>query len=237
MTRRHYQNLNESSQRDALILENMSLVKHILGKMACELPNKVDLDNLKAAGILGLVEAANRYDPTRGIPFSTFAYNRIRGEIYDELRRNCPYPQEMLERMARIRNAMQVLPPPISIDSLSAFTGMTEDTVTSCLAAIRQGRVLSWDEIPDPHANKTARAVSAPEARIEGIERKEMLIEAIARLPEQERLTVTLYITEDLRLKEIGVVLGLSESRVSRLLAAALFNIREYLRAREEQAA
>src|SRR6185369_4427005 len=97
----------------------LSLVRHILGRLAAKLPYGVDLENLEAAGTLGLVEAANRFEPERGIHFKTFAYTRIRGAIYDELRRNCPLPQELLERVAQVRQALQSLAPPIRVEALA----------------------------------------------------------------------------------------------------------------------
>src|SRR5437660_736378 len=111
-----YQQAGAQTQREELILENLSLVRHMLGRLKAKLPPRVDLDNLEAAGTLGLVEAANRFEPDRGVSFKTFAYTRIRGAIYDELRRNSPFPQEMLERMTLLRRLLQTLPPPVSIE-------------------------------------------------------------------------------------------------------------------------
>src|SRR5438045_1549313 len=91
-----YQQFSSQTQREELILGNLSLVRHILGRMTAKLPPRIDLDNLEAAGMLGLVEAANRFEPDRGVSFKTFAYTRIRGAIYDELRRNSPFPQDLL---------------------------------------------------------------------------------------------------------------------------------------------
>src|SRR6266404_5239797 len=114
--------------------------------MTARLPRGVDVDNLEAAGVLGLVEAANRFEPERGIAFKTFAYTRIRGAIYDELRRNSPLPQDLLERTARVRAALQAMPPPASIEKLALETGFSEDDVTECLAAMRMMRNVSWDD-------------------------------------------------------------------------------------------
>jgi RNA polymerase sigma factor for flagellar operon FliA len=231
-----YQQLSAQSQREELILGNLSLVRHILGRLAARLPRGVDMDNLEAAGVLGLVEAANRYEPERGINFKTFAYTRIRGAIYDELRRNSPLPQELLEQIARVRQAMQSLTPPVSIETLAAQSGLNPDEVTECLAAMRLTRNISWDDIAASSQGQIASASAAdrPDLRLEAAERKRLLVEAITHLPEIERLIVTLYYMEELRLKEIGFVLGLSESRVSRLLKAAEFRIEEHIRAKED---
>src|SRR5262245_16577406 len=103
MSAQVYQQFSAQAQREELILAHLSLVRHILGRLTAKLPPRVDLDNLEAAGILGLVEAANRFEPERGVAFKTFAYTRIRGAIYDELRRNSPFPQDLLERIAIVR--------------------------------------------------------------------------------------------------------------------------------------
>jgi RNA polymerase sigma factor FliA len=211
------------------------LVRHILGRLAVRLPRGIDLDNLEAAGVLGLVEAANRFDAERGSCFKTFAYTRIRGAILDELRRNSPLPQELLERIARIGKILQLLPPPVSIDTIAAETGMSCDDVTDALAAMRLTRNVSWNDIMSSQSSKITGG-ERPEYRLELAERKQLLAEAIQKLPEAERLAVTLYYMEDLRLKEIGQVLGLSESRACRVLKAAEFKIEEYIRAREENA-
>jgi RNA polymerase sigma factor for flagellar operon FliA len=85
-----YNQQSVQNQRQQLILTHLSLVRHIIGRLKAKFPRGMDLENLEAAGVLGLVEAANRFDPQRGIRFETFAYLRIRGAVFDELRRNCP---------------------------------------------------------------------------------------------------------------------------------------------------
>ena len=214
---------------------NLPLVRHIIGRLAAKLPHGIDLENLEAAGTLGLVEAANRFEPERGIQFRTFAYTRVRGAILDELRRNCPFPQELLERMAQVRKVMQTMTPPVQAEALAAATGLSEIDVNECLAAIRLTRVVPWDNIAEPSAGETIH--QRPEMQMEDAERKRLLVQAIATLPDSERLAVTLYYMEDLRLKELGRVLELSESRVSRLLKAAQHHIEEHIRAKEADAA
>jgi RNA polymerase sigma factor for flagellar operon FliA len=194
------------------------------------LPAGIDLENLEAAGVLGLVEAANRFEPRRGVRFETFAYSRIRGAILDELRRNCPLPQDLLERIARVRRVHRALPPPVSVESLVAGTGLSEAEVVECLAALRLTRAGSWEELAAAGSMAVARGQDQPAQQAELAEQKRVLTEGILRLPERARLVVTLYYMEDLRLKEIGVLLGLSESRVSRLLKTALFDLSEYMR-------
>lgn len=228
-----YQQVRADAQRDELILGHLSLVRHILARLSATLPYGIDLENLEAAGTLGLVEAATRFEPGRGVHFKTFAYTRIRGAIFDELRRNCPLPQELLERIAQVRRALQSIPPPVRIEALCQLTGLTENEVNECLAAMRLTRVVSWNDIAEPTDSANAPA-QRPERHLENAERTQLLAEAVKTLPDAERLAITLYYMEDLRLKEIGCVLNLSESRVCRLLKSAELLIEQYVRLRED---
>jgi RNA polymerase sigma factor for flagellar operon FliA len=213
-----------------LVVGHLPLVRHILGKMAAQFPPGVDLENLESAGVFGLVEAASNFDAERKVPFKTYAYLRIRGAILDELRRNCPLPQQMLETVAKVRRAYRELPAPVSVEALAAATGLTTDAVADCLAAVRLTRMTSWGPEAEPLATRLDD--TRPEAHLEFEETKEVLKQALDALPERERTVVTLYFREDMRLREISTVLGLSESRVSRVLNGALFRLGEYLRAR-----
>lgn len=224
-----YDAVAQKERRDQLIVEHLPLVRHLVGKMVAELPPGVDVENLESAGVLGLVEAAHRFDAERGVQFKTYAYTRIRGAVLDELRRNCPLPQDLLQQMAQVRQAYEQLPPPVTTDALAAATGLSEEEITDCLAAIRMTRWLSWEEHGEPIGTRLDDP-QRPDRLAEKEEQKRLLTEALAALNERERMIVTLYYLEDLRLKEIAEVLQLSESRISRLLNAALFHLGEYMR-------
>jgi RNA polymerase sigma factor FliA len=227
-----YRDVALQGRRDQLILDHLPLVRHIVGKLTAELPPGVDVENLEAAGVLGLVEAAASYDPEREARFKTFAYLRVRGAILDELRRNCPLPQPMLETLARVRAAYRTLPAPVSVAALALATGLTEDEVADCLAATRLTRMVSLSPESHEWTTRLDDRTDRPESPLERAEEARLLEEAITGLPERERLAVTLYYREDLRLKEISAVLKVSESRVSRILNAALFHLTEYFRGR-----
>ncbi len=217
---RAYHQVCKADLRDQLILDHLSFVRHILGRMLGGLPEHVDSENLESAGILGLVEAAGQYDPGRGVAFTTFAYRRIKGAIVDELRRNCPLPQKMLQQWSLIRTKSVTLELPLTSEKLADATGLTIDQVEECMAAMRLTRPENWTEelyeIPNPsERNVEAEAVSTR------LEQREILIEAIAQLPDNMRNAIAMYHYEDMRMKEIGEVMELSESRVSRLLAEA----------------
>ncbi len=233
-TTQTYNRLAGQTRRNELIESHLGLVRHILGKLVAQLPSGVDVENLESAGVLGLVEAANKFDPERGIKFETYAYTRVRGAILDELRRNCPLPQHVLEKVAKVRRAGESLPPGATVDEVAAAAGLSRDEVADSLTAMRLTRMASRDSGGDPLDAHVADRSEPPDALAERAEQKRLLADAIEALPERERLVVTLYHMEDLRLKEIGQLLDLSESRVSRLLSAAQLALREYIRAREE---
>lgn len=220
-----YHQVCRADLRDQLILDHISFVRHILGRMLGALPEHVDSENLESAGILGLVEAAGQFDPARGIAFTTFAYRRIRGAILDELRRNCPLPQRLLQNWSTIRRASRHLSPPLTSEKIADASGLTIDQVEECLAAMRLTRPETWtdelSEIPNPGGSRG----DGP-AAISRAEQSEILTEAISQLPEQMRLAITMYHFEDMRMKEIGQVIGLSESRVSRLVAEGELRLR-----------
>ncbi len=149
--------------------------------------------------------------------------------ILDELRRNCPVPQQTLQHWALIREKSQHLPLPLTSDSLAAATGLTVNEVEDCLAAMRLTRPESWADglgnIPGP-----THRDDAAEERVLQREQRELLADAIEQLPERTRIAVTLYYMEELRMKEIGEVMNISESRVSRLLAGAAVQLKTIVR-------
>jgi len=213
---------------DPLVVENMDFVRHILGRVLVELPTGVDEENLLSAGTLGLLEAARGFDPDRGVAFRTFAYRRIRGAIIDELRRNCPLPQRVLENLSLVRSARMQLMPPAAAEDIANYTGLSVAEVQECVEASRLTAPHTWGSEEESSHNRH-RSVR-PELSLELAETRDQLTRALERLPERERMTLTLYYLEGLRLKEIGEVLELSESRVSRILSKSEECLRDSMR-------
>ena len=226
-----FQNLVRKARRDQLVIDHLDLVRHTLSRMALDLPLGADRENLEAAGALGLVEAAGNYDESRGVPFRPYAHARIRGAILDELRRNCPLPQHMLQRWALIREAYARLDSPVRLEDLSRMTGLSELEVRECLLAMRMARPDTGD-FDRMAADTVDRRHSGPDQIMTEQDHARLLAEAIHRLPERHRLILTMYYTDDLRLREIGEALGLSEGRVCRILQEAEIRAREYVRGR-----
>ena len=228
---RTYQQQADRQRRDELILSHLPLVKHVIGRLLGDLPTGADAENLHAAGVLGLVEAAAKFDPTRNAQFKTFAYMRIRGAIVDELRRNSPLPQHVHARVSAVRRAYQSLPHPVTVEAIVAATGFTEEEVTDALAAERFAKTSSWERVADAGGAEPATPADSAHDDLERWEATQQLTEAIEALAPNERTAVILYYREDLRLKEIGEVMKLSPSRVSRILSKATFELGELLRA------
>lgn len=230
-----YRQVASRADRERLILNHLEDVRHILGRIAARLPGEIDRQNLESAGVLGLVEAAGQFDPARGVAFGAFARLRIRGAILDELRRNCPLPQRMLKRMALVRQAQLRIDPPVTVDAVARVTGLSIKDVEECRQAAALVRQEPWSE------DLTEALVDLTGSYGEGLEsisRQEdraRLADAIERLPERERLVVTLYYVEDLRLREIAELLHLSESRVSRLLKQAEAALRQLIETPPEE--
>lgn len=227
-----YRSIVDRERRDALVTDHLDLVRHVLGRLLMTLPGHVDRDNLEGAGLLGLVEAAASYDSTRGCDFRTFATLRIRGEIIDELRRNCAIPQPLLQRWRRIQEAFRTLGQDASSERVAAETGLTSVEITECEQAIRlerSGHGDALDSIIDYHTLSD----DLHQSRVDCQETRLAVANAIEKLPEVQRTAVSLYYMDELRLREIGQVLNLSEARVCRILQAAEETIRRELRLQE----
>lgn len=217
-----YQNTSHQASRDQLIVDHLGEVKHILGRIAAGLPDSVDRDNLEAAGMLGLVEAAHHFRPELNVRFSAFAYHRIRGAILDELRRNCPLSQRMLERWSTIRKAVEELGGYSTIEEIAEKITLSPEEVSACMEAIRLTRPEEWHE-------EFGFRVNPMLSEVEQDEKRKQLEDAIMNLDERSRAIVIMYYREEMRLKEIGETLGLSESRVSRLLSEAIRKMRVFV--------
>ncbi len=220
-----YKELATQQMRQGLILEHLKLVGHVIHRMPPGLRRANTEEDLYSAGTLGLVEAANKFDASRGVPFSAYARIRIHGAIVDEIRRNCPLPQEMLEKALQVRGLMEDAAPGMSLEQIAAGASMTMDEFLGCLEALR---ILKPGVLPGNSEQDWVEdhRESNPMIQIEAKEDVVELGKAIHQLPEIPRKVVILYFFEDLKLREIGALLSLSESRVSRILSGALADLR-----------
>lgn len=224
---RTYQRTAKRNQCDQLILDNIDYVGRILSTMTIAAQSADERENLHSAGVLGLVEAANKFRPEHKVPFRTFAFRRIQGAIVDELRKIAPVSQQVLQQIGVLRKAHEGLEPPVTPELLAKKTGMSLDKVESTLEAMRFLKPEDWNDFSSIAHGSWKDTSENPTSSIEQKEMATIVAEGIETLPDRERLVMTLYYSEELNLKEIGQVLEISESRVSKVLAAARFRLKE----------
>ncbi|HVD11474.1 MAG TPA: RNA polymerase sigma factor WhiG [Gaiellaceae bacterium] len=236
--------------RDRLILTYAPLVKYVAGRLGSGLPAHVEEGDLVSYGLLGLIGAIERFDPERDIKFETYAISRIKGSIIDELRSMDWVPRSVRARARDIERAIAELERKMmrapNDEEIAGKLGITEEEFQESLLEISRSSIAALDELwtssvsGDPVALiDTLEDPDAPEpqAAMSQTELREALGEAIARLPEREKLVVTLYYYEELTLREIGEVLGVTESRVSQLHTKAILRLKARLGGGAQRAA
>jgi len=217
--------------REQLILDHVPLLKHVVGRMAVDLPTSVDRDDLIGFGMIGLVQAADAWEPGRGLQFSTFAYAKIRGAVLDELRRSDFLPRGRREKVRALERTVAALEQqtglPPSPEHIADTLDISLDEVDEILLSAKSAACTSLDLegggelrglLSDPSS-------SDPQGSAEWLEMKELLVAAIHALPDQEKTVITLYYAEELLLREIATVLGVTESRVSQIHTRALYRL------------
>ena len=222
-----------SPASETLVREHAPLVKRIALHLAGRLPDSVQVEDLIQAGMLGLLEAAQRFDPGQGAAFTTYAGIRIRGAMMDEVRRGDWVPRSVYRESRQISTAMRAVENRLgrAAEPLEVATelGMTLADYHKALQDAAGGRLYSIDELDEDMSHHADPESRSPEERTEGEQFQRHLAEEIRRLPEKEQLVLALYYDEELNLKEIGAVLGVSESRVSQLHSQATLRLRSRL--------
>jgi len=228
--------------RDRLILTYAPLVKYVAGRLGSGLPAHVDEGDLVSYGLLGLIGAIERYDPSRDIKFETYAIARIKGAIIDELRALDWVPRSVRSRAREIERAIGELEAKTGLaptdEQIAAKIGISVDELEESLADISRSSIAALDELWSVSGEGDQISLMdtledesgpKPEAALDQTEMREALADAIARLPEREKLVVTLYYYEELTLREIGEVLGVTESRISQLHTKAILRLKARL--------
>ena len=225
-----YKQHRDQGAREQLIKSYLSLVKIIVGRLAVGLPSHVDRDDLTSAGIMGLLDAIDKYDLARGIKFETYATARVRGSILDFLRAQDWVPVSLRQKAKKLEALFADLEqkfsrPPTDAEMAAALEIEVADYYV-LLKDINGYSLMSLDEMAGDAWLVDEREDSSPSHLAEFAEVKKIMAGAIDRLPEKERLVVALYYYEGLTLKEIGVTLGLSEGRISQLHTKAILRLR-----------
>jgi RNA polymerase sigma factor for flagellar operon FliA len=237
-----YRRTGDKTLRDRLILTYAPLVKYVAGKLGSGLPAHIDDGDLVSYGLLGLISAIDRYDPDRDIKFETYAIARIRGAIIDELRALDWVPRSVRARARQIERAIGELEAKLgrapTDEEISARVGITTEELDESLTDISRSSIAALDELWSVSGEGDQvslldtiedRESVRPSDALDEAEVKETLADAISRLPEREKIVITLYYYEELTLREIGEVLGVTESRVSQLHTKAVLRLKSRL--------
>ena len=238
---RRYKVDGDEKARERLVVAYSPLVKFIAGRMASGLPSHVEESDLISYGLLGLIGAIERFDTEREIKFETFAVARIKGAIIDELRSLDWVPRSVRARARQVERAHQKLEAKLqrapTDEEMAAELEISVEDFHGVLLEIANSSVLALDDLwtfADPEGGSQVSVLDTiqdpggvdPESEAQASEVKDRLADAIESLPERERLVIALYYYENLTLREIGEVLGVTESRVSQLHTKAVIGLR-----------
>jgi RNA polymerase sigma factor FliA len=230
------------ADREQLILEHIPLVRYLVGRMSTKLPQHLDLQDLMSSAMIGLINAADRFDPSRGVLFKTFAEQHVRGTILDELRSYDVLSRSMRDKYKRLERKLNELEHLLgrhpTSEEVAAALEISLDEYYELLDDVHVFTFISLDDswegddgsplcLADVLCEVEAKS---PQQQVMTMQLTEALGQAIDTLPEKERLAVTLYYSEDLNLKEIGETLGLTESRISQLISQAMVRLRSRLK-------
>jgi RNA polymerase sigma factor FliA len=232
--------IGDDAARDQLLQENLNLVHHVARQLSRALAAPADFDDLVSCGTLGLMNALGAFDPSRGLAFSTFAVPRIRGAILDELRREDHVPRSIRRKTRDIAHTRETLTRIFgrqpTDDEIAEHLGIDRTTLWRWQTDSEGAVHMSLDHTasdPDPHAIPQEFLAVDPDLSVEEDVNREqeraLLRGALRQLKDQERIVLTLYYFEELKLHEIADVLGLTESRVSQIRTKALGRLREQL--------
>ncbi len=227
--------LYESSKgrQEQLVLSHMPMVKRVAVHLRGRIPPLLDLDELVQVGMLGLIEAARGYDPRRGIPFENFALSRVRGAMLDEVRRVSDLTRSSVafnksENAAAHKLVAELGRLPTQ-GELAQSMGKDINAYHREQGQAWRSETFSIEEVSEEVLNIAAEGSTQPEVQVERAQMLQALTSAIQELPERDQLIISLYYVEELNLKEIGEILGVTESRISQLLTAIAKKLRAIL--------
>jgi RNA polymerase sigma factor for flagellar operon FliA len=228
--------------REEIITEYAPLIKYIAQKIAARLPANIELDDLISSGVIGLMDAIEKYDPSRDNKFKTYAEFRIRGAILDELRAQDWVPRSVREKAKMLERTYSKIEHekgrPATDEEVCAELRITQNEYHELLNQVRSVSLLSYDDLNNLSKGDRRSMLGlsesgkspTPFSEVNVAHLKKVIADAIGDLPEKQRLVLSLYYYEDLNLKEIGKVLDVTESRVSQLHTQAILRLRGKLK-------
>lgn len=243
-----YRSTVDPGVKDQIVVEYAPLVKFIAMKIASRLPANVELDDLISCGVIGLMDAIEKFDPTRDNKFKTYAEFRIRGSILDELRSQDWVPRSVREKAKKLERAYAKLDRELGRPakeeemckelecSLAEFHEMVNQAKSVSLLNIDDSQAFSKGDKKQMMGLADDRKGGNPFSAINFKNSQDIIKEGIKSLPEKQRLVLSLYYFEDLNLKEIGQVLDVTESRVSQLHTQAILKLKAKLKGQIESA-
>ncbi|MGH4015594.1 MAG: FliA/WhiG family RNA polymerase sigma factor [Pseudonocardiaceae bacterium] len=234
---RAYGHDRDATLRDRLVLHYAPLVKYVAGRVGTGLPAHIDIADLVQSGVFGLVDAIERFEQERGLKFETYAMQRIRGAILDELRAQDWVPRSVRTRAREVERALERLEGRLQRSASDAEVaeelGIPVADLRAVYAQLQLTSVVALDELVAVGWGGTSLAemlpddkVAEPGAVLDSAESRRLLAQAVSQLADRDRVVVTLYYFENLTLAEIGRVLGVTESRVCQLHTRAVLRLR-----------
>lgn len=221
--------------RDWLVVHYASLVKFVAGRLSAGLPRSVDTGDLVSAGVFGLMNAIDKFDPENGAKFETYAIPRIRGAILDGLRALDWVPRSVRSRSRSVQDAIAKLEHELgrtpTDEEIAAELEITTEELEKWLADIAAGAVGPLDHVAMDNAPAESDAMHQPGRAMEEGELREAMRTEISKLPEREQAVLILYYEDGLTLAEIGEALGVTESRISQIHTKAVLQLRSRLAA------
>lgn len=228
---------------EQIILEYSPMIKYVANRIAMRLPSHIEVDDLISVGVLGLIDAIEKYDPNRGAKFKTYAEFRVRGSILDELRNLDWVPRSVRQKaseMDALTNRLQgKFGRPPEDEEIAEEMGVSMEEFFTAMNETRSVPILSLEDLGiNKETGEQQNLLDClmgdmeadPQTQIRLNELKKIIAEAIDALPEKERLMISLYYYEELTMKEIGEVLSITESRVSQIHSKAVFRLRTKLK-------
>ena len=227
------------AERERVIRDHVHIVRYVVGRITGHLPSSVDREDLLSAGILGLIKAVDRFDPGRGVKFETYATTVVRGEVMESLRARDWAPRSMRRKLRQLAEVMGQLEARLmrapEEDEIAEEMGMAADEYHRFLAAASAATVTSMEELLvsdeptedfDDLPGDNSEDYADPLVVLEKRELRQIVARAVVGLPERERSVISLYYEQELTLKEIGEIMGVTESRVCQIHTQATARLR-----------